>query len=121
MNLPGSLEITDNDHQEAEEFIRILKPLYTSSLCVSAEKSPTCSQIFPILKKLEAHFEAQHEDPPFTNTLKGTIWGDLSTHYKVRLQFFQYLREHTLVWLRLRFWRHYLVVMAIALIYNIYL
>lgn len=88
MNLPGSLGITDNDYQEAEEFIRILKPLYRSSLCVSAEKSPTCSQIFPILKKLEAHFEGQHEDTPFANTLKETIWGDLSTHYKVRVHFF---------------------------------
>lgn len=87
MNLPRSLEINDNDYQEAGEFIRILKPLYTSSLCVSAEKSPTCSQIFPILKKLEAHFEAQHEDTPFTNTLKGTIWDDLSTHYNVRVHF----------------------------------
>lgn len=87
MNLPGSLGITDNDHQEAEEFIQILKPLYTSALCVSAEKSPTCSQIFPILKKLEAHFEGQHEDTPFANTLKETIWGDLSPHYKVRVLF----------------------------------
>lgn len=87
MNLPRSLEINDNDHQEAEEFIRILKPLYTSSLCVSAEKSPTCSQIFPILKKLEAHYEAQHEDTLFTNTLKGTIWSALSTQYKVRVHF----------------------------------
>lgn len=84
MNLPGRLEmLTENEYQEAGEFIRILKPLYTSSLCVSAEKSPTCSQIFPILKKLEAHFETQHEDTPFTNMLKRTIWGDLSTHYKV--------------------------------------
>lgn len=86
MNLPGSLEmLTENDHQEAEEFIRILKPLYTSSLCVSAEKSPTCSQIFPILKKLEAHFENLQEDSLFTNTLKRTVWADLSTHYKVRV------------------------------------
>ncbi|TNN01119.1 hypothetical protein fugu_010501 [Takifugu bimaculatus] len=74
--------LTENEYQEAGEFIRILKPLYTSSLCVSAEKSPNCSQIFPILKKLEAHLETQHEDTPFTNTLKRTIWGDLSTHYK---------------------------------------
>lgn len=86
MNLPRNLEmLSENDYQQAVEFIRVLKPLYTSSLCVSAEKSPTCGQIFPILKKLEAHFETRHEDTPFTNTLKGTIWAELSTHYKVRV------------------------------------
>lgn len=60
-----------------------MKPLYTSSLCVSADKSPTCSQIFPILKKLEAHFETRDEDSLFTATLKEKVWGDLSTCYKV--------------------------------------
>ncbi|XP_045930909.1 uncharacterized protein LOC123986603 isoform X1 [Micropterus dolomieu] len=74
--------LTDDDHRKAEEFIRIMKPLYTSSLCVSADKSPTCSQIFPILKKLEAHFETRDEDSLFTATLKEKVWGDLSTCYK---------------------------------------
>nr|XP_046245767.1 uncharacterized protein LOC124059629 isoform X2 [Scatophagus argus]XP_046245768.1 uncharacterized protein LOC124059629 isoform X2 [Scatophagus argus]XP_046245769.1 uncharacterized protein LOC124059629 isoform X2 [Scatophagus argus] len=74
--------LTDDDHRKAEEFVRVMKPVYTSSLCVSADKSPTCSQIFPILKKLEAHFEAQDDDTLFTTTLKGKIWGDLSTYYK---------------------------------------
>lgn len=84
INLLRRLEtLTEDDHRKAEEFIRIMKPLYTSSLCVSADKSPTCSQIFPILKKLEAHFETQDEDTLFTTTLKGKIWGDLSTYYKV--------------------------------------
>ena len=59
--------LSDTDLQKAEEFIRTMKPLYRSSLCVSADKSPTCSQIFPILKKLEAHFETQDEDSLFTD------------------------------------------------------
>ncbi|XP_070826810.1 uncharacterized protein [Chaetodon trifascialis] len=74
--------LTDDDHQKAVEFVRLMKPLYTSALCVCADKSPTCSQIFPILKKLEAHFESQDEDPPFTATLKGKVWADLSTCYR---------------------------------------
>uniref|UniRef100_A0A8C4DY82 C2H2-type domain-containing protein n=1 Tax=Dicentrarchus labrax TaxID=13489 RepID=A0A8C4DY82_DICLA len=73
---------TDDDRQKAEEFVKIMKPLYTSALCVSADKSPTCSQIFPILKKLETHFETQTEDTLFTATLKGKVWADLSTCYK---------------------------------------
>lgn len=84
LNLLLRLEtLSDDDHLKAEEFVRIMKPLYTSSLCVSADKSPTCSQIFPILKKLKAHFEAQDEDSLFTVTLKEKVWGDLSTCYKV--------------------------------------
>ncbi|XP_074496307.1 uncharacterized protein LOC141770552 isoform X2 [Sebastes fasciatus] len=74
--------LSDDDHRKAEEFIGIMKPLYTSSLCVSADKSPTCSQIFPILKKLEARFETQEEDSLFTATLKGKVWDELSTCYK---------------------------------------
>ncbi|KAM7398953.1 hypothetical protein PAMP_018254 [Pampus punctatissimus] len=74
--------LSDADLQKAEEFIRTMKPLYTSSLCVSADKSPTCSQIFPILSKLEAHFKTQDEDSLFTATLKEKVWGDLSTCYK---------------------------------------
>ncbi|XP_067451432.1 uncharacterized protein [Thunnus thynnus] len=74
--------LSEADLQKAEEFIRTMKPLYRSSLCVSADKSPTCSQIFPILKKLEAHFETQNEDSLFIATLKEKVWGDLSTCYK---------------------------------------
>ncbi|XP_042342939.1 uncharacterized protein LOC121943484 [Plectropomus leopardus] len=73
---------SDDDHQKAEEFMRIMKPMYTSSLCVSADKSPTCSQIFPILKKLTAHFETQDDDSLFTVTLKEKAWSDLSTCYR---------------------------------------
>eukprot|EP00064_Thunnus_orientalis_P014416 superscaffoldBa00002495_g14460 len=78
--------LSEADLQKAEEFIRTMKPLYRSSLCVSADKSPTCSQIFPILKKLEAHFETQNEDSLFIATLKEKVWGDLSTCYKVSNQ-----------------------------------
>lgn len=75
--------LTVDDHRKAQAFIRVMKPVYTSLVCVSADKSPTCSQIFPILKKLETHFETHDEDTLFTSTLKGKIWGDLSAYYKV--------------------------------------
>ncbi|XP_041654455.1 uncharacterized protein LOC121517021 [Cheilinus undulatus] len=74
--------VSNDDDWKAVEFIRTMKPLYTSALCVSAEKSPSCSQIFPILKKLEAHFEPRDEDSLFTATLKEKVWSDLSTCYK---------------------------------------
>lgn len=48
--------------RRAEDFIHLVKVLYTSTLCVSAEKSPTCGQILPILKKLEAHLTVQEGD-----------------------------------------------------------
>ncbi|XP_033487830.1 uncharacterized protein LOC117260069 isoform X3 [Epinephelus lanceolatus] len=77
--------LTDDDHQKAEELIRIMKPLYMSSLCVSADKSPTCSQIFPILKKMTANFETQDEDSLFTASLKEKARDDLSACYKMMI------------------------------------
>ncbi|XP_060903078.1 uncharacterized protein LOC132980771 [Labrus mixtus] len=74
--------LSDDDYWKAEEFIRTMKPLYTSTLCVSADKNPSCSQIFPILKKLEAHFEPGDEDSLFTATLKEKVWADLSACYR---------------------------------------
>ncbi|XP_053176913.1 uncharacterized protein LOC128360498 [Scomber japonicus] len=81
------------DLQEAEEFIRTMKPLYRSSLCVPADKSPICSQIFPILKELEAHFETQDEDSLFTATLKQKVWVDLSSCYKEDGDTWKFLQE----------------------------
>ncbi|XP_059186901.1 uncharacterized protein LOC131969739 isoform X2 [Centropristis striata] len=74
--------LSDDDQRKAEEFTRVMKPLYTSTLCVSADKSPSCSQIIPILKKLEAHFETRDDDSLFTATLKEKVWDDLSACYK---------------------------------------
>lgn len=41
--------LTDEDFRKAEDFIKLMRVLYTSTLCVSTEKNPTCSQIIPIL------------------------------------------------------------------------
>lgn len=50
-----------------------LTVLYTSTLSVSSETSPTRSQILPILKKLEMHYTAL--DPRFKHTVEdSTVW-----------------------------------------------
>ncbi|XP_039875980.1 zinc finger BED domain-containing protein 4-like [Simochromis diagramma] len=53
---------------KAEEFIKYMQILYTSTMCVSSDKSPTCSQIIPILAKLEAHFRRCDEEKHHAHT-----------------------------------------------------
>ncbi|KAK0148013.1 Zinc finger BED domain-containing protein 1 [Merluccius polli] len=69
--------LTESDFEKAEEFMQCMKVLYTSTLCVSSDKTPTCSQILPILTKLEAHYSAADEDNPFVAAIKEKVWGDL--------------------------------------------
>ncbi|KAJ4944585.1 hypothetical protein JOQ06_013128 [Pogonophryne albipinna] len=56
---------TDEDLRRAEDFIRLMRVMYTSTLCVSSEKNPTSGQILPILKKLEMHFTVTDGDTKF--------------------------------------------------------
>lgn len=60
-----------------------MQVLYTSTMCVSSDKSPTCSQIIPILAKLEAHFRRCDEDSVFTSSIKEKVWGSLQKRYQV--------------------------------------
>ncbi|KAM3866682.1 protocadherin beta-15-like [Diretmus argenteus] len=58
-----------------------MRILYTSTVAVSSERTPTCGQV-PILKKLEAHFTATDDDSGFAASIKGKIWSDLSRRYQ---------------------------------------
>lgn len=60
--------VSDEDFRKAEEFVKVTKILYTSTLCVSAERSPTLGQILPILNELQHHFTVNKEDSSFTKT-----------------------------------------------------
>ncbi len=40
--------VSDEDFRKAEQFVKVTKILYTSTLCVSDERSPTLGQILPI-------------------------------------------------------------------------
>ncbi|KAF5888507.1 zinc finger BED domain-containing protein 1-like, partial [Clarias magur] len=74
--------LTDDDFHKAEDFVKNVKLLYISSLCVSSEKSPTCDQILPVLTKLKEHFTGAEQDTVFTSTLKEKFWGDLEKRYQ---------------------------------------
>ncbi|XP_030192974.1 zinc finger BED domain-containing protein 1-like isoform X1 [Gadus morhua] len=74
--------LTDGDFTKAEDFIRLMQVLYTCTLCVSTEKSPTAGQILPIIQKLEKHFAAVNGDTAFVADLKKRVWGNISTRYK---------------------------------------
>ncbi|ROL45244.1 Zinc finger BED domain-containing protein 1 [Anabarilius grahami] len=74
--------LTEEDFRKAEDFINLMKVLYTSTLCVSSEKSPTCGQILPILKKLEAHLAVNEGDTVFVSNLKKQVWANLSKRYQ---------------------------------------
>ena len=71
------------DFRKAKEFMELMSVLHTSTLCVSREKSPTCGQIIPILKKLECHYAVQAEDSAFARNIKEKTRTDLSTRYQV--------------------------------------
>lgn len=72
-----------DDFQKAEEFIHLMRMLYTSTLCVSSEKSATSGQILPILKKLKQHYTIEARDSVFARNIKEKIWTDLSSRYQV--------------------------------------
>ncbi|XP_051793283.1 E3 SUMO-protein ligase ZBED1-like [Acanthochromis polyacanthus] len=74
--------LTEEDFQRAEDFISLMKVLYTSTLCVSSEKSPTCGQILPILHKLQAHLTVKEGDTVFVSNLKKQVWANLSKRYQ---------------------------------------
>lgn len=58
--------------------------LYTSTLCMSSHRHASCSQILPILEKLEDHFRIQEEDSQLMATIKDKFWGDLSKCYQMQ-------------------------------------
>ncbi|XP_037539225.1 zinc finger BED domain-containing protein 4-like [Nematolebias whitei] len=94
MEKDGLERLSDDDYRKAEQFVRVMKMLYSSTICVSAEKSPTLGQILPILGKLQLHFTVTDEDSSFTQTIKDKIWGDLSKRYQDEI-IRQFLEEGT--------------------------
>ncbi|XP_039520167.1 E3 SUMO-protein ligase ZBED1-like [Pimephales promelas] len=74
--------VKDEDFHKAEEFVQLMKILYTSTLCVSCEKNATCGQILPILQKLEDHFTVKDEDTMFVASIKEKVWENLSQRYQ---------------------------------------
>ena len=76
-------KLQSDDFKKAEEFVQLMRVLYTSTLCVSSEKSPTIGQILPILKKLERHYCINAGDSAFARNIKEKIWTDLSARYQV--------------------------------------
>jgi len=74
--------VKDEDFHKAEEFVQLMKILYTSTLCVSCEKNATCGKILPILQKLEDHFTVKDEDTMFVASIKEKVWEYLSQRYQ---------------------------------------
>ncbi|CAM4672887.1 unnamed protein product [Leuciscus chuanchicus] len=74
--------LKDEDFHKAEEFVQLMRILYTSTLCVSCEKNATCGQILPILQKLEEHFTVKDEDTMFVASIKEKVWENLSQRYQ---------------------------------------
>ncbi|KAL7383231.1 hypothetical protein ABVT39_006980 [Epinephelus coioides] len=65
-------QLRDDDFHKAEEFVQLMKILYTSTL----------GRIIPILQKLEEHFTVKHEDTSFVTAIKEKVWGNLSERYQ---------------------------------------
>lgn len=76
--------ITDEDLKKAEDFTKLMSVMYTSTLCVSSDSTPTCGQVLPIFQKLEEHFQVQENDTLFVAGMKKKVWEDLSKQYQVQ-------------------------------------
>lgn len=74
--------LKDEDFHKAEEFVQIMRILYTSTLCVSCEKNTTCGQILLFLQKLEEHLTLKDEDTMFVPSIKEKVWENLSQRYQ---------------------------------------
>lgn len=74
---------TEEDFRKGEDFVHLMRILYTSTLCVSSEKSPTCGQVLPIIQKLEKHFTVVEDDTVFVSSIKQAVWQNLSKRYQV--------------------------------------
>lgn len=61
-----------------------MRIVYKSTLAVSSDKQATCSQILPIMTKLESHFKIAKDDSPFVAAIKEQVWGNLSRRYQVQ-------------------------------------
>ncbi|KAK7904323.1 hypothetical protein WMY93_016930 [Mugilogobius chulae] len=76
-----AIRLKDEDFHKAEDFIHVMKVLYTSTLCLSGENVATSGQILPILQKLEEHFTVSDEDTVFVTSIKEKVWGNLLQRY----------------------------------------
>ncbi|XP_056451221.1 zinc finger BED domain-containing protein 4-like isoform X2 [Gadus chalcogrammus] len=72
----------NEDLRKAEEFVKLMRMPYTSTLADTSEKVPTCGQILPILQKLREHYTVQTDDSAFVRSVKENIWNDLSKRYQ---------------------------------------
>ena len=55
--------------------------MFTATLALSEEKSPTVGLILPLLERLHKHFTVNPDDEPFTKALKAAVGTDLATRY----------------------------------------
>lgn len=62
--------------------MKVMKVLYTSTLCMSEENTATSGQMIPIMQKLEEHFIYSEEGTMFVSSIKQQVWGNLSGYYQ---------------------------------------
>ena len=76
---------SNKDIKKAEDYIDLVKIMFTSTTAVSSETSPTIGQIVPTLQRIKKHFAVDDTDCGFRRDIKKTVWENLSTHYQVLL------------------------------------
>ncbi|XP_030196906.1 zinc finger BED domain-containing protein 1-like isoform X1 [Gadus morhua] len=74
--------ISGDDFRKAEEFVKLMKIMYQSTVCISSGNNATLGQIIPIIKKLQDHFRVTADDSFFSNAIKEKVWDDLSKRYQ---------------------------------------
>ena len=77
--------ISGDDFRKAEEFVKLMKIMYQSTVCISSGNNATLGQIIPIIKKLQDHFRVTADDSFFSNAIKEKVWDHLSKRYQVSI------------------------------------
>lgn len=64
-----------------EVYMELMKHMYNATLEISAEKSPTCGLVLPLLDKLIKEFTIKDEDAGSTEKIKKAVHDDLIKRY----------------------------------------
>ncbi|XP_051805174.1 E3 SUMO-protein ligase ZBED1-like [Acanthochromis polyacanthus] len=86
--------LDNSDIRDAEDIVKLLKPLKTATTVLSDEHNPTVSLIVPLKYMIEQSMESNEEDSVTVTAMKAAILSNLSDRYTRE---YSYLLECTAV------------------------
>ncbi len=91
-------DLSDANIQKAEDYITVMKEMYTATLSVSAKNKPTVTLVLPLHAKLLFHFTCSDNDSSFAKHLKNAVYAK-HLHSTKTLRYAIFSRKH-LEWIQ---------------------